>query len=104
MKVYKVVYSKIKADEDEDILIIEIFLNKDLALNYFKRQVEETKEEFKETKNYKIKETENSYERALNGKTFEDTISIWLDEDDFYDEFELQLVKKRLQDEKDYEM
>ena len=50
MKVYEVVYSKTKADEDEDILIIKIFLNREIALNYLKRQIKETKEEFKETK------------------------------------------------------
>lgn len=106
MKVYEVVYSKTNTKEDEDILIIKIFLNREIALNYLKRQIKETKEEFKETKEYEIKETENSYERTLNGKIFEDSIYIWLDEEELYDEYELLMERKRLQNEKekDYEM
>lgn len=106
MKVYEVVYSKTNTKEDEDILIIKIFLNREIALNYLKRQIKETKEEFKETKEYEIKETENYYERTLNGKILEDSIYIWLDEEELYDEYELLMERKRLQNEKekDYEM
>lgn len=106
MKVYEVVYSKTNTKEDEDILIIKIFLNREIALNYLKRQIKETKDEFKETKEYEIKETENSYERTLNGKTLEDSIYIWLDEEELYDEYELLMERQRLQNEKekDYEM
>ena len=106
MKVYEVVYSKTKADEDEDILIIKIFLNREIALNYLKRQIKETKEEFKETKDYEIKETENSYERTINGRALQDSIYIWLDEEELSDEYELLMERQRLQNEKetDYEM
>ena len=54
---------------------------------------------------YTIDEDEKSYERYLNGRAMEESISLYFEEDNTYDELVLQ-TQKKMQDEKDkeYEM
>lgn len=52
-----------------------------------------------------MEETDNSYERYLDGRAMEDSISIWLEEDKLYGELYLQREQERQkEEEKDYEM
>lgn len=105
MRIYRVIYSSIYLEEGENIINVKTFLNKDLALNYIKKKVEEIKNQVEDLDDYCVEETEDSYERYLNGRSMEDSVAIWLEEDEFYDELEL-LEEKSIQqeEEKDYEM
>ena len=105
MKIYKVIYSSIYLESGENTVDVKVFLSKDLALNYIKNQIKEIKEEVDNLEDYCIDEKEDSYERYLDGREMEDSVAIWLKEDDFYDEIELQEEKSRQQEEeKEYEM
>lgn len=54
---------------------------------------------------YCVDEKEDFYERYLDGRSMEDSVSIYLEEDESYDEIELQEEKLRQQkEEKEYEM
>ena len=95
-------YLKRRLLKDE---IVKTFLNNDLALNYIKKKIKEIKNQVEDLDDYCVEETEDSYERYLNGRSMEDSVAIWLEEDEFYDELEL-LEEKSIQqeEEKDYEM
>ena len=84
---------------------VKSFLNKDLVLNSIKKKIREIKTLVADLDDYCVEETEDSYERYLNGRSMEDSVAIWLEEDEFYDELEL-LEEKSIQqeEEKDYEM
>ena len=105
MRIYRVIYSSIYIEEGENIINVKTFLNKDLALNYIKKKIKEIKNQVEDLDGYCVEETEDSYERYLNGRSMEDSVAIWLEEDEFYDELEL-LEEKSIQqeEEKDYEM
>lgn len=105
MRIYRVIYSSIYLEEGENIINVKTFLNKDLALNYIKKKIKEIKNQVEDLDDYCVEETEDSYERYLNGHSMEDSVAIWLEEDEFYDELEL-LEEKSIQqeEEKDYEM
>ena len=105
MRIYRVIYSSIYLEEGENIINVKTFLNKDLALNYIKKKIKEIKNQVEYLDDYCVEETEDSYERYLNGRSMEDSVAIWLEEDEFYDELEL-LEEKSIQqeEEKDYEM
>jgi hypothetical protein len=105
MRIYRVIYSSIYLEEGENIINVKTFLNKDLALNYIKKKIKEIKNQVEDLDDYCVEETEDSYERYLNGRSMEDSVAIWLEEDEFYDELEL-LEEKSIQqeEEKDYEM
>lgn len=105
MRIYRVIYSSIYLEEGENIINVKTFLNKDLALNYIKKKIKEIKNQVEDLDDYCVEETEDSYERYLNGRSMEDSVAIWLEGDEFYDELEL-LEEKSIQqeEEKDYEM
>ena len=105
MRIYRVIYSSIYLEEGENIINVKTFLNKDLALNYIKKKIKEIKNQVEDLDDYCVEETEDSYERYLNGRSMEDSVAIWLEEDEFYEELEL-LEEKSIQqeEEKDYEM
>jgi hypothetical protein len=105
MRIYRVIYSSIYLEEGENTINVKTFLNKDLALNYIKKEIKEIKKQVKDLDDYCVEETEDSYERYLNGRSMEDSVAIWLEEDEFYDELELiEEKKKQQEEEKDYEM
>lgn len=105
MRIYRVIYSSIYLEEGENTINVKTFLNKDLALNYIKKEIKEIKKQVEDLDDYCVEETEDSYERYLNGRSMEDFVAIWLEEDEFYDELELIEEKKMQQEEeKDYEM
>ena len=82
MKIYRVIYKSILMDEGEDLVEVKTFLDRNLALDY-------------------IKEDESSYERYLDGRSMEDSVSIWLEDDEKMLQEKQQAQKEK---EKDYEM
>ncbi|CDE25325.1 unknown [Clostridium sp. CAG:440] len=105
MKIYKVIYSSIYLEEGDKTTDVKVFLSKDVALNYIKKQIKEIKKEVDDLEDYCVEETENSYERYLDGRSAEDSVEIWLEEDEFYDEIELLEEKsKQQEEEKEYEV
>lgn len=45
MKIYRVIYKSILMDEGEDLVEVKTFLDRNLALDYIKRQIMEIKKE-----------------------------------------------------------
>ena len=106
MQIYRVIYTDVYLDNDLDIVEVKTFLNKDLAISYIKRKISKLKEGVDgDEKDYHIEETENFYDRYIDGRYFEDHVSIWLEEDTFYDELELQEEQKlKNEKENDYDI
>jgi len=99
MKIYRVVYNSIYIDGGENKIIITTFLNKENALRYYKERLNEIKKEEEELEmdDYCVDEENTSYERYLDERSMEDSVGLWIEEDDTYDE----LVLQKQQDEKD---
>lgn len=90
-KIYKVISRILCYDEHECTVNSAIFINKDLALEYYKDLVESAKRYALNLDNYTIDESETS---------FEDSIAIWIEEDEIYEELE----KTNEDMEKNYEI
>ena len=103
MKFYRVIYKSIYVEGGEDNVEVKTFKNKELAMNYLKRKIEYSKQDIEEDEEYVIEESETSYERYLDGYASQDSVSIWIEEDDFYDEKEL-LEEQEIEQDNDYEM
>lgn len=109
MKIYRVIYSNFDIDTEIKTITIKTFLVKDIALKYLKQQIKETKEkiEDEDLDFYSIEETEESYRRHDHDSSVQDSVEIWLEEDNTYDEIILQLeqkLKDNKENEKSYEM
>lgn len=102
MKIYRVIYSSIYVEDAENLVMVKTFLDKDLALGYMKKEIEEIKKQVDDLEDYCVEENENSYERYLNGRSMEDSVAIWLEEDNTYDELVIQSQQK-FQNEKEKE-
>lgn len=105
MKIYRVIFTSIK--ELEYTVMIETFFNRENALRYYKQQLYDLKKQQEELdmEDYCIDENETSYERYLNGRAIEDTVFIWLEEDNTYDELDInKQAKMRNEKDNDYEM
>lgn len=105
MKIYRVIFTSIK--ELEYTVMIETFFNRENALRYYKGQLYDLKKQQEELdmEDYCIDENETSYERYLNGRAIEDTVFIWLEEDNTYDELDInKQAKMRNEKDNDYEM
>lgn len=107
MKIYRVVFTNLAAYDSVNTLKIATFFDKEKALQYYKDERKKLKEEEKELdiEDYCIDEDEKSYERYLDGRAIEDSVSIWLEDDNTYDELDINKIAK-VQNEKDndYEM
>ena len=105
MKFYRVIYKSVYVEGGEDIVEVKTFLNKDLAIKYLKKVINNVKEDIEENNldQYHIEEKETSYERYLDGYASQDNVSAWLEEDSFYDEIELN-KEQEMAKENDYEM
>jgi len=103
MKIYRVVYNSIYIDGGENKIIITTFLNKENALRYYKERLNEIKKEEEELEmdDYCVDEENTSYERYLDERSMEDSVGLWIEEDDTYDELVLQ--KQQDEKDKDYE-
>lgn len=104
MKFYRVIYKSVYVEGGEDIVEVKTFLNRELAIHYLQRKIAYSKQDVDEDKveDYHIEESETSYERYLDGYASQDNTSIWLEEDDFYDELELE-KEQEIENENDYD-
>ena len=107
MKIYRVIFKSIDIDESDHTVKITTFFYESNALRYYKEQLKDLKKQQEELdmEDYSIDEDENSYERYLNGRAMEESVSLLFEEDNTYDELVLQ-TQKKLPNEKDkeYEM
>lgn len=106
MKIYRVIFKSIDIDKGESTLIVTTFQNRYFAEQYLKERVDELKkqEEILEQDDYITEERINYYERYLNGREIENSVSIYLEEDETYDEIMLKQKTERLEKENNYEM
>ena len=106
MKIYRVVLKSKYLPAGEDEVEITTFLNKELAEQYIKESIENLKreEELLGNDTYKKVERENYYERYLNANEIDNSVSIYLEEDETYDEIMLKEKAERLEKETNYEM
>ena len=65
MKFYRVIYKSVYLEEGESIVEVHTFQNKDLALNYLKRTIEEIKKQVEDLENYCVEEDEKSHGRWI---------------------------------------
>lgn len=104
MKIYRVIFTSIDIYKSDHTVNVTTFFNKDKALEYYNEQLKKLKQEELDMEDYNIDEDEKSYERYLNGRAMEKSISIWLEEDNTYDELVLQIEPKiQNEEEKCYE-
>ena len=107
MKIYRIIFSSVDIDEGDNTITITTFIDRKNAEAYLKEQIKTLKKQEKDLDMdyYCVDEDETSYERYLDGRAIEDSVSIWLQEDETYDEKFLQ-KEQELQDkeEKDYEI
>lgn len=106
MKIYRVIFQSIYLDEGENQVRITTFLNKELAEEYLKERIKDLKSELDilNQEGYVTEEEENYYERYLDGYAMEDSVAIWLEEDDTYDEKMIKEKTKEQEKENNYEM
>lgn len=102
-KIYKVIYQNNYMETGECSVDVKVFLDKSLALKYLKRQIEYAKQdvEYEDMKDYCVDEDEKSYERYLEGRSFEDSVRIWIEEDTICEQLDLEKEKDK---EKEYEL
>lgn len=107
MKIYRVIFTSIDIDESDHTINITTFFDREKALKYYKEKLKDLKEQQEELNmdDYNIDEDDISYERYLDGRAMEQSVSLWFEEDNTYDELILQ-PQKKMQNEKDkdYEM
>lgn len=107
MKIYRIVFTSIDIDESDHTVRVTTFFDREKALRFYKEQLEDLKEQQEELDmdDYCIDEDETSYERYLDGRAMEQSVSLWLEEDNTYDELVIK-TQAKIQNEKDndYEM
>lgn len=107
MKIYRIVFTSIDIDESDHTVRVTTFFDREKALRFYKEQLEDLKEQQEELdmEDYCIDEDETSYERYLDGRAMEQSVSLWLEEDNTYDELVIK-TQAKMQNEKDndYEM
>ncbi|MBP3801305.1 MAG: hypothetical protein J6I85_04630 [Clostridia bacterium] len=99
-KIYKVICQRNYMETGEITAEVKVFLDKTLALKYLKQQIEYIKQdvEYEDMEDYCEYESDMAYERYLDGRAFEDGVSIWLEEDTLCEHLDLDNNK-----EKEYE-
>lgn len=107
MKIYRVIFTNIDIDESDHTVNVTTFFNRENAIKYYKEQLENLKQQQEEfdMEDYNIDENETSYERYLNGRAMEESVSLWFEEENTYDELVLNPQQKMENDkDKNYEM
>ncbi len=106
MKIYRVVFKRMYLDEGENKVRVTTFLNKELAEEYLKERIKDLKSELEilDQEGYITEEEDNYYERYLDGYAIEDSVAIWLEEDDTYDEKMIKEKAQKKEKENNYEM
>jgi len=109
-KIYKVISHDVYLESGEDSIDVKVFTDEKLATKYYKKLVKKDKQNDFEPEDYTVDEDKTSYERYLTGRSSEDSISIYLQEDEICEELEKSNKKnseknKEKNDdmEKDYE-
>lgn len=107
MKIYRIIFTSIDIDESDHTVRVTTFFDREKALRFYKEQLEDLKEQQEELDmdDYCIDEDETSYERYLDGRAMEQSVSLWFEEDNTYDELVIK-TQAKMQNEKDndYEM
>lgn len=98
-KIYKVITNVLCQDNFENSITVKVFTNENLAKQYYKGLVEEAKNNDQNSDDYTIDETETSFERYLDSRAIEDSLNIWIEEDEVYESLE-----KSNDMEKDYDI
>lgn len=104
MKVYNVIFKGINVDELENTVTVTTFLNRDLAERYLKEKIDEIEKEIDRLDDYSIEKGKDYFERYLTARAIEDSVMIWLEEKDTYDEMMLKERVNKDEKENEYEM
>ncbi len=96
-KIYKIVTSDIYADEGQNTIEVKLFASKELALEYMNKKIRSAEEDISkdELEKYTTEKSKEYYERYLTGYKAIDSLEIWLEEDELYDEKFKQSKEKR---------
>ena len=105
MKIYRVIFKSKDIDEGDNTVTVTTFVDEGLARSYFQRQKMNLKDQENELDmdNYTVDDDEESYERYLDHRYMEESVSLWLEEDNTYDEIEKQLQESEKENEKNNE-
>lgn len=98
-KIYKVISHYVYLDTGDNSIEVKVFIDEKLATEYYEKLVNEDKENDFEPEDYTVDEDKTSYERYLTGRSSEDSVSIYMQEDEICEEKE-----KNNDMEKDYEV
>lgn len=103
MKIYRIIFESVDIDESDNTIRVSTFFNRDNAVNYIKDKIKDLKDQEEELdmEDYCVDEDETSYERYLDGRAMEQSVSIWLEEDNTLDEIVMQTEKKVQNEEKE---
>ena len=106
MKIYRIVFKSMYLDEGENEVRVTTFLNKELAEEYLKERIKDLKSELDilDQEGYITEEEDDYYERSLAGYAIEDSVAIWLEEDDTYDEKMIKEKAVKQEKENNYEI
>ena len=99
MKIYRVIFKSIDIDEGDNTVTVTTFVDEGLARSYFQRQKMNLKDQENELDmdNYTVDDDEESYERYLDHRYMEESVSLWLEE------IEKQLQESEKENEKNNE-
>lgn len=83
-KIFKVIEHSM--DEMVSSIEVKLFDNKEAAMKLFQKKVKEIKENYKEEEDYIIEEDSDSFDMYLDGYAVDDSISIYIEEDELIGE------------------
>jgi len=98
-KIYKVITVVLCQDSFENTVTVKVFTDEKLAKDYYNELVDGAKDIDVDFEDYTIDEAETSFERYLTGYASEDSLSIYIEEDEICEELE-----KSNNMEKDYDI
>ena len=98
-KIYKVITKILCQDDFENTIRVKVFTDEKLASQYYKDLVDGAKDNDLNLDDYTIDEDETSFERYLTGYAAEDSLSIWIEEDEI-----CETLEKSNDMEKDYDI
>ena len=87
-KIYKVITNILCQDDFENSIKVKVFTDDKLAFKYYKDLVDGAKDCDLDLEDYTVDEDDTSYERYLTGYASEDSLSIWIEEDEICEELE----------------
>ena len=87
-KIYKVITIVLCQDDFENTVTVKVFTDEKLAKDYYNELVDGAKDSDFDLEDYTIDEDETSFERYLTGYASEDSLSIYIEEDEICEELE----------------